>query len=200
MADRVAVFLDYQNIWHGARDAFFRGPAVPSPFGNVDPAQLGRMLASRTPGRVLADVRVYQGMPSSVRDPRSYGASRRRGMAWQSAGATVVTNPLRYPPGWPRVPAQEKGTDVALAVDFVVMALSGLYDVGILMSADTDLLPALQAVAAVNGNRRPRCEVAAWLPPGGKASQLRLATVRLWCHYLDMDDYKGVADLTRYAS
>jgi hypothetical protein len=38
---------------------------------------------------------------------------------------------LRYPPEWPRLPAQERGIDVALAVDFVMMAAHVEYDVGI---------------------------------------------------------------------
>ena len=34
---------------------------------------------------------------------------------------TVIARDLRYPNDWPRRAAQEKGIDVALAVDFVVM-------------------------------------------------------------------------------
>ena len=32
-------------------------------------------------------------------------------------GITAIRRPLRYPRGWPTIPAQEKGVDVALAVD-----------------------------------------------------------------------------------
>ena len=38
-------------------------------------------------------------------------------------------SPSRDPAGWPRERPTEKGIDVALAVDFVVMALLGRYDV-----------------------------------------------------------------------
>ena len=37
----------------------------------------------------------------------------------------MITRSLRYPRGWPTVPAQEKRTDVALAVDFVKLAIEG---------------------------------------------------------------------------
>ena len=50
------------------------------------------------------------------------------------------------PATWPTDPAQEKGIDVALAIDFVRLAITGAYDVGVMMSTDTDLLPALRFV------------------------------------------------------
>ena len=48
----------------------------------------------------------------------------------------MITRSLRYPQGWPTLPAQEKGIDVALAVDFVKLALEGDYDVGVMLSTD----------------------------------------------------------------
>ena len=58
----------------------------------------------------------------------------------------MITRALRYPQGWPAVPAQEKGDDVALAVDFVKLAIEGDYDIGVMMSTDNDMLPALEVV------------------------------------------------------
>ena len=63
----------------------------------------------------------------------------------------VIQRTLRYPSDWPSRKAQEKGIDVALAVDFVMMAVAEEYDVGVLMSTDTDLKPALEAVVALGG-------------------------------------------------
>lgn len=53
----------------------------------------------------------------------------------------MVARDLRYPAGWPAQPAQEKGIDVALAVDVVMMAARREFDVGVLFSSDTDLVP-----------------------------------------------------------
>jgi hypothetical protein len=50
---------------------------------------------------------------------------------------------------------EEKGIDVALAIDFVTMAVRGEYDVGVIMSTDTDLKPALEAVAQMRGSPYP---------------------------------------------
>lgn len=150
--DRVVVFLDWQNVYKGARSLFHhdRGPVQ---LGNVHPMRLGQRLAEASPGhaRELTEVRVYRGQPDSTRDPKSYSANRRQQAAWERAGVKVIQRTLRYPSDWPSRKAQEKGIDVALAVDFVMMAVAEEYDVGVLMSTDTDLKPALEAVVALGG-------------------------------------------------
>ena len=59
----------------------------------------------------------------------------------------MITRPLRYPHGWPAVPAQEKGVGVALAVDFVKLAPEDEYDSGAMMSTGSDA-PDFSVVAA----------------------------------------------------
>jgi hypothetical protein len=59
----------------------------------------------------------------------------------------------------------EKGIDVALTIDFAVMAVRGEFDVGVIFSTDTDLKPALEFVAGLGEGKpggMPRAEVAAW--------------------------------------
>ena len=41
---------------------------------------------------------------------------------------------------------KEKGTDVKLAVDLVIGSVDNLYDTAIVVSSDTDLLPAIEYV------------------------------------------------------
>jgi len=41
---------------------------------------------------------------------------------------------------------REKGTDVKIAVDLVVGAVDNLYDTAVLVSSDTDLIPAIQYI------------------------------------------------------
>jgi hypothetical protein len=157
------------------------------------------LLAADSPyDRVFTQVRVYRGRPDSSRDPQGYGANLRQCTAWEALGAKVITRTLRYPSGWPAEKAQEKGIDVQLAVDFVMMALRKEYDVGILMSTDTDLKPALEAVVDLAGNRSPRCEVAAWEPPHGHARRLSISRQNLWCHWLGASAFNDVADRTDY--
>ena len=111
---------------------------------------------------------------------------------------TVISRDLRYPRDWPRRAAQEKGIDVALAVDFVMMVARSECDVGILFSSDTDLAPALEAVLALRPGDPPACEVAAWAAPSGRPQSLSVRGTRLRRHLLSEADFRAVADVTDY--
>lgn len=199
VSQRVVVFLDYQNVYHRARDAFCSPPASASQ-GQVDPLALGRLLAGRVPGGCLTGVRVYRGRPSQRRDSRSHAACRRQTARQVGRGGLVVvlSRELRYPPDWPRRPAEEKGIDVALAVDFVMMIARCECDKGILFSSDTDLVPALEAVLALRPGDPAACEVAAWAAPGVRPHSLSVRGARIRRHLLSEADYRSVADLTDY--
>ena len=198
MPHRVVVFLDYQNVYHRARDAFC-APDAAAREGQVDPLALGHLLTSRVPGGRLAGVRLYRGRPSRRRDSWSYSAYRRQTASQVSRGGglvTVISRDLRYPPDWPRRAAQEKGIDVALAVDFVMMVARRECEVGILFSSDTDLVPALEAVLALRPGDSPACEVAAWAAPGVRPRSLSARGVDIRRHLLSEADFRTVADLT----
>lgn len=203
MAARVAVFLDYQNVYMGARSAF-HPYGSPSQNGQIDPHRLGRLLASKGPpgvDREFSEVRVYRGQPDSAKDPRGYAANDRQCSHWRTQPKTkVTTRTLRYPRAWPEERAQEKGIDVQLAIDLVAGAVRSEYEVGILMSTDTDLKPALEFVRDVQSDLYPRCEVAAWSSPDGYSRRLSIPGRQIWCHWLDEADYRSVADSTNYAS
>ena len=193
MGDRVMLFMDYQNTYRIAR-TLYHDLTAPARHGQVDPGALGRLLVEESPyDRELAGVRVYRGLPSAAKDPKGYGASRAQISTWDKDPAvTVVTRPLRYPPDYPTSKPEEKGIDVALAVDFVMGAVKGWYDVGIMMSLDTDLKPALECVAdELHGIR---VEVAAWNRVGARASRLSIKGSTLWCHWLNEPEYEAVRD------
>lgn len=197
---RVVVFLDHQNVYHRARDAFSSPTAAVSE-GQVDPLALGHLLAARVPGGRLTGVRVYRGRPSQRRDARSYSAHQRQTDKQVNLGGglvSVISRDLRYPPDWPSTAAQEKGIDVALAVDFVMMAARRDCEVGILFSSDTDLVPALEAVLALRPGEPVSCEVAAWAAPGGRPRSLFVRGARIRRHLLTASDYRAVSDLTDY--
>lgn len=147
IADRVVLFIDYQNVYKTAREAF-HSRSAPHWYGQIDPVALGELIVARSPfERTLSGVRIYRGIQDSAKDPKGYAASRRQITAWSRyMRVEVLTRTLRYPSGWPREKPMEKGIDVSLALDYALMAYRQEYDVGILMSTDTDLKPALEAV------------------------------------------------------
>ncbi len=170
MSQRLVLFIDAQNMYEGARETFFNDTGFHA-LGQFNPVKLGQLISKKKPfgqegeDRTFTEVRVYSGRPNPSKDPKTYGAHRRQTAAWEKQGVTVKTRALRYPYDWPKSKAEEKGVDVALAVDFVVMAVEGKYDIGVIASTDTDLLAAIEYVIS-----RPNVtvEVAAWRDGGNK--------------------------------
>jgi uncharacterized LabA/DUF88 family protein len=195
--ERLVPFIDAQNFYNGARRAFFA--SEDSHFcGQFQPLGLGNLICSRRlPGVATSveEVRVYTGRPDPSKEPETYAAHMKQCAAWSRAGATIIARPLRYPPDWPQSKAQQKGVDVALAIDFVAYAIEAKYDVGVIASTDTDLIPALEFVQRTAA--QCRVEVAAWTSPRSR-SRLSIPRSSIWCYWLDRTDYDSVADLTDY--
>jgi uncharacterized LabA/DUF88 family protein len=190
---RVMVFVDYQNVVRSALACFHPRDASRTD-GHVDPFALGELLVARWlwPSR-LVGVRVYRGRPNPNRQPVAASANDAQASRWErNPLVRPVRRDLRYPADYPDSAAQEKGIDVALAVDFVRLAIERAYDVGIVVSRDSDLMPALETVHALD---LARVEVAGW----PRLSRLRFSTnVGPWCHQLDFADYNQVRDTKDY--
>ena len=200
---RLSLFIDYQNVFERARNAFRRGDGsqTRSSVGQINPRLLAELLAGqRTSFRgpleaEVHDVRVYRGQPP--RDHPSYHPWQRQVATWRNDGISVVTRPLRGRGGNLR----EKGIDVILALDFYAGALAGEFDIGVLFSMDYDLAPAIEMTAR-------ECpgvlvETVVWLPgEGGKAYSLVEESLarrhKVWRHQLNARDYKEVEDTTNY--
>lgn len=175
----VLVLIDWQNTYKGAREAFNLVSAGPIA-GNVDPWKLARVLAkAQDPtgeARGLKEVRIYRGAPSPRRDPKTYSAYRAQTAKWERDGGArlkVCRRALRYPP--PEVinaKPREKGVDVKLAVDLVEAAIRERADRVVVVSTDTDLLPAIELAVDERGERF--VETAGWDGPGDSAALLTI--------------------------
>lgn len=200
MTDKLILFIDDKNLYKGARRAFFSDldQIVPHRYGQIKPMELGGLICSRASNvpRKLHQVRIYTGSPDSSKDPKSYAAHSSQCASWSKAGVAVITRTLRYPQDWPSSKPQQKGVDVALAIDFVALAIDGEYDVGIIASTDTDLKPALEYVRR-KWSDRCQVEVAAWKSPQTTV-RLSITNPNAWCHWLYSTDYDAVADLVDY--
>ena len=196
--DRLAVFIDYQNAYRGARQAFGEDDDH-YVVGQFDPFKLAKLIEKRHPSypgaklRKLVRVQIYRGMPGSTKSPEGYAAARKQVARWGRAAITggplleVCTRPLDYRTGYPR----EKGIDVVLALDLAFGAAGGDFDVVVLFSGDSDLLPALERA---HGSE-VACETAAWT--GGGRRQPRKNYIR-WEHRLGQRDYDEVHDSFDY--
>lgn len=202
---RVSVFIDYQNVYHCAREAFGNPQTDPPTFGHIRPHRLGLLLKQLgetvDPARDLVAVTVYRGKPGAKSHPRLQSAFARQVSAWKSMPLTTVkVRPLRYEPiEWSssqptRWRAKEKGIDVLMALDIALGARDDRYDVAVVVSADTDLIPAID-VALQAGKR---VETAAWHSRALLASPLRASGRKLWNHRLDRQRFEYVRDDTDY--
>ena len=167
---RVAVFIDYQNAYHGARRAFGDPRSDPPSFGHIDPGALARLLVGLghivDPDRELGATNVYRGEPGLRSHLKLRAAFARQTRRWRAdPSLTVKMTALRYRrvehPGGRTWRAEEKGIDVLLAVDVVRGAYLDEFDTAVVASADTDLLPALEEALRAG----KRVETASWSGP-----------------------------------
>lgn len=202
---RVSVFIDYQNVYHCAREAFGDPQTDPPTFGHIRPHRLGLLLKQLgepvDPARELIAVTVYRGKPGTKSHPRLQSAFARQVAAWTNLPLTTVKmRPLRYEPiEWSssqptKWRAKEKGIDVLMALDIALGACGDRYDVAIVVSADTDLVPAID-VALQAGKR---VETATWHSRALLTSPLKASVRKLWNHRLDRQRFEYVRDDTDY--
>ena len=197
--EKVTLFIDAQSLYNAIRRAFF-SDTDDHVCGQVDPMKLANFICSQPPPgvtRVLNEVRVYSGRPDSTKDARTHAAHMKQCAAWGRSGANIITRQLRYPKEWPNLKAQEKGIDVTLAIDFVSFAVDCLHDVGVLVSFDTDLIPAMEfvlkrdtinclvEVVGLNSSKTPK-------------RRLRVPGYTLYCYWIDAIVYGTIADTTDY--
>ncbi|MFH8285515.1 NYN domain-containing protein [Streptomyces antibioticus] len=197
MVDRVAVFLDYQNV-HLTAHGLFTNPGTPVHKALVHPLHLAeRIVSKRKPASELHQVRIFRGRPNPARDPVPTAANDAQTAAWsRDSRVSVTRRDLNYR-GWPDHPPREKGVDVAMAIDLVESALLKQYDVAVVFTADTDLVPAIEMAFY---RTEPRVEIAAWSGQKPLWFPKELAAGRRlpWCHFLSEEDFKAVQDPTNY--
>lgn len=191
---RVVAFIDYQNVYEDFRRAFVKG-TLRSTDGQFEPELLARTIATRGPEFEtwqLVETRVYLGRPAPDRDPRGAGAHDRQTQRWRDQGVVVRPRALQY---LPNQRPRQKGVDVELAVDVVRLAVQGAYEIGLLLSTDTDLLPAIEAVDQFRGSaKHPRLCAVSYT---GLAKKLQLsdpAARQPFVFRLRRDEYRAVHD------
>ena len=206
MATRVELFVDYENVRHGAREVFGDPRRAPSLFGHVLPQRLGVLVTQLgeavNPDRELTGVTVYRGRPGPKSGPKRQSEFARRVAAWEAQPlVSVKTRPLRYHvagrDNGGRAVAwrpQEKGIDVLMALDIAIGARDDLYDVAVVASEDSDLVPAVEA--ALDAGKR--VETAMWRSPAEPRRRLRVPGHNVWNHKLDERKFVHLRDDTDY--
>ena len=140
-SQRAIAFVDGQNLFYAARDAF--GYTYP----NYDPLKLAQAVCGTKQWR-LAQVRFYTGVPAAHDNPRWNAFWTAKLMQMGRRGVWTYSRTLRYRDNTVRLPdgtkfayrsGYEKGIDVRIALDVVSLALAGRFDVALVFSQDQDL-------------------------------------------------------------
>ncbi len=198
---KVAVFFDYENV-HRVGHGLYSHLGEQKYETVVDPRMLAeRLVGMRRSPSELAQVLVFRGRPVPAHQPEAASANDIQKTAWeQDPRVQVIRRDLRYDfdtDGSNRFTAREKGIDVALAIAIVDGAIRGEFDVAIVFTGDTDVMPALELAF----NRTDPCiEIACW--QGSKplwfAEGLRQRPPRRlpYCHFLKEDDFLECRDFS----
>ena len=195
--DKVAVFLDYENV-HRTGHQLYAGVGQPRYETVVDPLKVAeRLVQKRKNGGELQSVFVYRGRPVPEYQPKPASANDIQAAAWaEDSRVHVLRRDLKYDfDDDGSFVAREKGIDVALAVGLTEGALDHAFDVAIVFTSDTDLLPALELVYR---RRLVHLEIACWtnakplwFPDGMRATPPRHMP---YCHFLNQDDFFNARD------
>ncbi|HOC70782.1 MAG TPA: NYN domain-containing protein [Candidatus Hydrogenedentes bacterium] len=138
---RTVVFVDGQNLYHGAREAF--GYSYP----NYDIGALAQTLCS-VRGWMLLQTRFYTGVPDACDSERWHKFWSAKLLAMSRQGIHTYSRSLRYRNKVVTLPdgrdtsirtGEEKGIDVRIAIDIIRMAHRREYDVALVFSQDQDL-------------------------------------------------------------
>lgn len=136
---RVAVYIDGSNLFHRLRECELKNLTRFNYRGFSD--WLAR-------GRTVLSYRYYIGVVRA-KEGNVKGQELRREQQRLFAHLTSPTQGFVIKYGWLMEydgSYHEKGVDVNLAVDLLSGAYDDLYDVAVVMSSDTDLIPAIKKV------------------------------------------------------
>jgi uncharacterized LabA/DUF88 family protein len=165
---RAIAFIDGQNLFHGAREAF--GYTYP----NFDAALLAREVCNLH-GWQLAQTRFYTGVHSPQGNEfwHRFWAAKLGRMGRQ--GVITFRRELRYQntridlPDGRQVTAtvgQEKGIDVRIALDVVGLVLENACDLALVFSQDQDLSEAADEVRKIASRTGRWIKIASAFPIG----------------------------------
>ncbi|EKE20429.1 MAG: protein of unknown function DUF88 [uncultured bacterium] len=136
---RVAVFIDGSNFYYKLKSIGI---------SNITYFKYGEFASWLAVDRKIANKRYYVGVVKAKENDEK-GQKMRRGqrrlfnnLNSTKCGFIIERGYLMKNDGV----FHEKGVDVKMAVDLLVGAYENIYDVAILVSSDTDLIPAIQKV------------------------------------------------------
>ena len=136
---RTIVFIDGQNLYRLALLAWGRARTSETfrySWPSYDVLKLANALVRSAPNRILTEVRFYTGVPRREDD-------QRWNKFWTNKLFSLTVQGVHTYRGRVDRYGNEKGVDVSLAIDLVHATHEQRYDVAIIVSQDSDFVPAV---------------------------------------------------------
>lgn len=143
--ENVAIYIDGGNLYRSLKNL-----GIPQKFARVNYSAFVEHLVG---DRKLISKRYYVGIVRNI-DNTEKGEQMVKSQQkflenLRTEGFDVKPGKIMYDDGKIR----EKGVDVKLSVDLVIGAVDNLYDTAIVISSDTDLIPAIKYVRNAKGKK-----------------------------------------------
>lgn len=187
---KVAIFIDYQNLYKEAQRKFKRNN-----ISHIDPSKLSKVIVKKLPFDYQLDqIRIYTGIPNINFDKESYLKTIQRFNKWSTDKKVIIkSRTLVYPKYYDKknnsnIKPREKGIDVLLAIELVILSFQAQFDAIVLFSLDTDLKPALEFV--LNLDPPLKVFVSAWKVDKSSNRRLHIKNAQVPCIWLDEIDFK----------
>ncbi len=177
---RAVVFVDGQNLYHAAREAF--GYTYP----NYDVLTLAWTICHEK-GWTVTQTRFYTGIPDLDDDARWHGFWSAKLGVMGRQGVHVFSRSLRYRHRTVRLPdgtsqsvlvGEEKGIDVRIALDVISLAHRGAYDVAVILSQDQDLSEVAQEIRLIAREQGRWIKITCAFPSSPTSRNRRAASTR----------------------
>lgn len=163
---RTVAFVDGQNLFHTAREAF--GYTYP----NYDPLALATRVCQEQRWQ-LSETRFYTGVPDATDDASwnhfwvaKMGAMGHKGVEVYSRALRYRNKTVRMPSGGSHsfLVAEEKGIDVRIALDVIRLAHRNVYDVALVFSQDQDFSEVADEIRVIGREQSRWIKIACAFP------------------------------------
>ena len=175
LRNRAVVFFDGQNIFHSAKEAFGYNDA------NYDVLALSEHVC-RMKGWNLTKIRFYTGVHEISHNPVLHNFWSKKLLNMGRQGIDITKRTLRYrdkkinlPNGQMHIVKdvpEEKGIDVRLALDIVLLAIKNEYDIAIIFSQDQDFIEASEEVRLIAREQNRWIKVVSAFPENTNSNHL----------------------------
>lgn len=190
------VFIDGQNLYHLAKDAWLSDSsdkASPYAWPSYDVEKLANALVAREPGRTLAQIRFYTGVPAPFRNP----AQRFWHDFWLNRLRYLRNRGIYTYRGQVSRGRQEKGVDVSITIDLLQATHERRYQVAIIVSQDSDFGPAVRLCKSIAASQNRQLDLESAFPYGAGRTSRRGIPGTIW-HTIDQDTYDACRDFRDY--